>query len=62
MAITTKTMLRYPGGKTRAIKVLAPLVPKNTNKVVSPFLGGGSFELYLTGLGIEVTASDLFPN
>lgn len=61
MTITTKSMLRYPGGKTRAIKVLAPLVPKSTNKVVSPFLGGGSFELYLTSLGIEVTASDLFP-
>ena len=57
---TTKTMLRYPGGKSRAVKVLSPLVPEDTSTVISPFMGGGSFELYLTGRGITVDASDLF--
>lgn len=57
---TTRTMLRYPGGKSRAIKVLSPLVPEGTSTVTSPFLGGGSFELHLTGRGITVDASDLF--
>lgn len=54
-------MLRYPGGKSRAVKKLAPLIPSTTQHVIAPFLGGGSFELYLTGQGITVEASDLFP-
>lgn len=58
--ITTKTMLRYPGGKSRAVKVLSQLVPEDTSTVISPFMGGGSFELHLTGRGITVEASDLF--
>lgn len=57
---TTKTMLRYPGGKSRAIKTLSPMIPEDTRTVISPFLGGGSFELYLTSKGIQVEASDLF--
>lgn len=58
--ITTKTMLRYPGGRSRAVKVFSTLVPEDTSTVISPFMGGGSFELYLTGRGISVEASDLF--
>ena len=38
-------MLRYAGGKTRAIKQLLPLIPRT--EIVSPFLGGGSLELVL---------------
>lgn len=60
MQQTTTPVLRYPGGKTRAVKTLAPLIPEGVNTVVSPFLGGGSFELYLTGLGKTVYASDKF--
>jgi site-specific DNA-adenine methylase len=36
-------MLRYAGGKQRAIKQLQPLLPDEP--IVSPFLGGGSLEL-----------------
>jgi DNA adenine methylase len=39
--------LRYPGGKTRAIKILEEYIPENITEVYSPFFGGGSFELYL---------------
>lgn len=53
-------MLRYPGGKTRAVKTLATHLPNNVETVISPFLGGGSFELYLTGQDIQVYASDMF--
>lgn len=61
-SLSTKSPLRYPGGKTRAIALLDHLMPQDVaiNKVLSPFLGGGSFELHLTGRGIEVDAYDVF--
>ena len=40
-----KSPLRYPGGKTRAIKHLLPHIPEGD--ICSPFLGGGSLELVL---------------
>jgi len=42
-----KTPLRYPGGKSRAVKHILPHIPKNLGKdgLCSPFLGGGSVEL-----------------
>jgi len=55
-----KSPLRYPGGKTRAIKILKDYVPEGTKEVTSPFLGGGSFELYLAGQGLKINAYDLF--
>lgn len=58
--ITTRSMLRYPGGKTRAIKTLLPFVPQEVSSVCSPFFGGGSFELSLTQRGITVEAYDIF--
>lgn len=43
--------LRYPGGKSRAVAVIAEkyIIPNlSTNqKICSPFFGGGSIELYL---------------
>lgn len=55
-----KSPLRYPGGKTRACKQLYKLIPKDTKIVYSPFLGGGSFELYLCSMGYQVVAFDNF--
>jgi len=55
--------LRYPGGKTRAIAILESYLNKyypNKKIVLSPFFGGGSFELYLTTQGYTVNANDLF--
>jgi DNA adenine methylase len=34
--------LRYPGGKSRAIKTILPLLPKNFSEFREPFVGGGS--------------------
>jgi DNA adenine methylase len=55
--------LRYPGGKTRAISVLESYLvnyyPKK-KKLLSPFFGGGSFELYMTTKGYSVQGNDLF--
>jgi DNA adenine methylase len=44
--------LRYPGGKTRACKIIDNIIlehfdMKSFNTVISPFFGGGSFEFYL---------------
>jgi DNA adenine methylase len=34
--------LRYPGGKSRAVKTIIPLMPKNYAEFREPFVGGGS--------------------
>lgn len=39
-----KTLLRYAGGKSKAIKQITPFV-EGYDKIVSPFLGGGSLEV-----------------
>lgn len=54
------SVLRYPGGKTRAIKELKKYIPKGTTKIVSPFYGGGSFENYLSYNGYDVKAYDKY--
>ena len=48
-----KTPLRYPGGKSKAIYKLDNFLPKNIKdiqEIQDPFLGGGSFMVYLTKL------------
>jgi len=41
-----KSPLRYPGGKSRAIQFIAPLVPE-FDEFREPFVGGGSVFVYL---------------
>ena len=54
-----KTVLRYAGGKSRAIKKITPFVePYDT--IISPFLGGGSLEVHWASMGKKVKASDVF--
>lgn len=55
-----KSPLRYPGGKSKAVKSILPLIPKETKKLCSPFLGGASVELACASKGITVYGSDLF--
>jgi DNA adenine methylase len=54
--------LRYAGGKSKAIGLILDQLPKLKNKrIVSPFFGGGSFELCLSQkLDIEVIGYDIF--
>lgn len=42
-----KSPLRYPGGKSRAIKFLQDYIPKDFEEYREPFFGGGSVGLYL---------------
>lgn len=45
MAEKGKSILRYPGGKTRAIPTILPIIEKQqANVLYSPFFGGGSLE------------------
>ena len=37
-----KSILRYPGGKSKAIKHILPLIPMNFSEFREPFVGGGS--------------------
>ena len=58
-----KSPLRYPGGKTRAISILDQYLTTHyphKKTLLSPFFGGGSFELYLTTKGYQIRANDLF--
>ena len=51
MMKSLKTPLRYPGGKSKAIKTLSPWFPKIISEYREPFIGGGS-------IAIEVTKSN----
>ena len=54
-----KTPIRYAGGKSKAIKIITPYV-KDIDKIVSPFIGGGSLEVHWASMGKEVVGYDLF--
>ena len=64
--IKNKSPLRFPGGKTRACKIIYNILNKNTdiNKfeyILSPFFGGGSFEFYLhVRHNLNIIANDKF--
>tara|TARA_Y100000310_G_C20690831_1_gene822106 strand:+ start:1386 stop:2195 length:810 start_codon:yes stop_codon:yes gene_type:complete len=55
-----KTPLRYPGGKSRAIKHILPHIPPDCGELCSPFLGGGSIELAVADRGTKVHGYDIF--
>ncbi|MBE9208941.1 DNA adenine methylase [Nostoc sp. LEGE 06077] len=42
-----KSPLRYPGGKSKAIKQIAEYIPDNFSEFREPFVGGGSVFIYL---------------
>lgn len=53
--------LRYGGGKSLTVGLIVELLPEHINKVVSPFIGGGSVEIALAReCGVKVLAYDIF--
>jgi DNA adenine methylase len=55
------TPLRYAGGKSLAVGYIAEHLPSNLTKLVSPFFGGGSFEIALAKrAGVRVEGYDIF--
>ena len=56
-----RSPLRYPGGKSRAITRLIPLIlQEDIKNLCSPFFGGGSIELACISQGINVKGYDIF--
>jgi DNA adenine methylase len=60
-------MLRYPGGKSGVVDILEDILVNDEKQdltnmtLISPFFGGGSFELHLNKkYGCKVIANDLF--
>lgn len=55
--------LRYPGGKTRAIHVIKDFIPADFDEYREPFIGGGSFFIYMrqTHPNIKCWVNDLNP-
>ena len=56
----TISLLRYPGGKTRAVDGIKALIHSSSKELVSPFLGGASVEISCARDGIKVFGSDDF--
>ncbi|MBB1125630.1 DNA adenine methylase [Thiospirillum jenense] len=58
-----KSPLRYPGGKSRAIQQMKSLLPKAFEEYREPFVGGGSFFIYLrqTYPELKIWINDLNP-
>jgi DNA adenine methylase len=55
--------LRYPGGKSRAIQQMKFLLPKGFEEYREPFVGGGSFFIYLKQAypNLKIWINDLNP-
>ncbi|MTJ47526.1 DNA adenine methylase [Dolichospermum sp. UHCC 0259] len=58
-----KSPLRYPGGKSRAIKSIAECLPKKFCEFREPFVGGGSVFIYLKQQfpNLKISINDLNP-
>lgn len=58
--VDLRSPLRYPGGKSRAVKLLLPYIPQSESRIMSPFIGGASLELALVRRGHSVRGYDAF--
>ncbi|NWG06940.1 MAG: DNA adenine methylase [Chloroflexi bacterium] len=58
-----KSPLRYPGGKSRAIQQMKYLLPEEFEEYREPFVGGGSFFIYLKQVRpkLKIWINDLNP-
>ena len=54
-----KSPITYVGGKSRAIGYILEKIPPNTDTIVSPFVGGASFEIVAASLGYKVICYDI---
>ncbi len=57
---SSRSPLRYPGGKTRAVTFIHQLFPLGLTHLLSPFFGGGSIELFAASKGTIVKGYDVF--
>lgn len=53
--------IRYAGGKSLAVGLIVELIPDDTERIISPFLGGGSVEVACAvELGLPVLGYEIF--
>lgn len=59
-----KSPLRYPGGKSKAIKMIARYFPEKITTFVEPFVGGGSAFIYVAQEypGSDIVINDINPD
>ena len=57
---SSKSLLRYPGGKSRGAKQIFEFIPADTKEICSPFFGGGSVELMCANNDMKVYGYDKF--
>ena len=58
--VSVQSLLRYPGGKTRAVSTIRQYIPDGIEAICSPFFGGGSVELSCAADDINTYGSDAF--
>lgn len=56
----TSCFITYMGAKTAARSTIFSCYPEDMTEIVSPFIGGGSFELYAAARGVRVYAHDKY--
>lgn len=56
--LSSKPFMSYRGSKSGVAKTLMRCLPKGITELVSPFVGGGGFELHAAASGIKVKAYD----
>ena len=59
---STRSPLRWPGGKSKIAKTLIKFLPTLPSTLFSPFIGGASVELLAASLGWRVTGTDASPD
>lgn len=52
------TLIKYPGGKEKELKVIKPMLPQNINNYYEPFVGGGAV-LWHLNLGNRKFINDI---
>jgi len=57
---SSKSLLRYPGGKSRGAKKIFEFIPTDAKEICSPFFGGGSVELMCANNDMRVYGYDKF--
>lgn len=58
MQTLMKSPLNYPGAKRWLVRTLFNMIPEGTRKIVSPFMGGGVFEINAALRGYDVYGCD----
>ena len=58
--VSERSLLRYPGGKTRGIEIISAYFPRDVKEICSPFFGGGSIELFFAAKGVRIYGYDIF--